>query len=339
MSVKEKTVKARRSSRARPTSPGSRARAAARCARSRRRAACASAPAATRSSSRARRADIERARGFLRELARLRERGLALQSLGRPARGAGLLPRRRGPGRDLPGGRPRRPEQAPGLAQEPDAAALRAGDPRERPGARDRPGGNGQDLPRDGDGGRPARAEAGLPDHPDAARGGGRRAPRLPPRRPLRQDPPLPAAALRRALPHGRPGPGRQARGARHDRGRAARLHARAHAERLVRDPRRGPELDHRADEDVPDPPRLRLQGGHHRGRDPDRPALRAGLRADRGGAGAAGGAGGRDGPLHRARRGAPRAGAEDHPRLRAARGRAGTPARPRRGRPAEGGG
>ena len=46
---------------------------------------------------------------------------------------------------------------------------------------------------------------------------------------------------------------------------------------------------------------------------------VRAGLRADRGGPGAAGGAGRRDGPLHRARRGAPRARPEDHPRLRAA--------------------
>ena len=54
-----------------------------------------------------------------------------------------------------------------------------------------------------------------------------------------------------RAAPH-RPG---------HDRGRAARLHARPHAQQLVHHPRRGAEHDARADEDVPHPPRLRLQG------------------------------------------------------------------------------
>ena len=41
--------------------------------------------------------------------------------------------------------------------------------------------------------------------------------------------------------------------GARHDRGRAARVHARPHAQRLVHHPRRGAEHDARADEDVPD--------------------------------------------------------------------------------------
>ena len=60
---------------------------------------------------------------------------------------------------------------------------------------------------------------------------------------------------------------------ARHHRGRAARLHARPHAQRRLRHPRRGAEHHHRADEDVPHPPRLRLQGGDHRRRDPGRPA------------------------------------------------------------------
>ena len=45
-------------------------------------------------------------------------------------------------------------------------------------------------------------------------------------------------------------------RRARHDRGRADRLHARPHAERRVRHPRRGAEHHVRADEDVPDAPR-----------------------------------------------------------------------------------
>ena len=50
-----------------------------------------------------------------------------------------------------------------------------------------------------------------------------------------------------------------QAAGRRHHRGRAAGLHARPHAERRVHHPRRGAEHLARADEDVPDPARLRL--------------------------------------------------------------------------------
>ena len=69
---------------------------------------------------------------------------------------------------------------------------------------------------------------------------------------------------------------------ARRDRDRAARLHARPHAERLVRDPRRGPEHDPRADEDVPDAARLRLADGRHRRHHAGRPAARAAVRADR---------------------------------------------------------
>ena len=63
-------------------------------------------------------------------------------------------------------------------------------------------------------------------------------------------------------------------------RGRAAGLHARAHPEPCVRHPRRGAEHDARADEDVPDADRLRLQGRGHRRRQPDRPAARAPTRA-----------------------------------------------------------
>ena len=60
-----------------------------------------------------------------------------------------------------------------------------------------------------------------------------------------------------------------------HDRGRAARLHARPHAERQLRHPRRGAEHHARADEDVPHPHRLRLEGGRDRRRHPDRRAGR----------------------------------------------------------------
>ena len=66
----------------------------------------------------------------------------------------------------------------------------------------------------------------------------------------------------------------------RRHRGGAAGLHARAHAQRRVRHPRRGAEHDHRADEDVPHAPRLRLQGGGHRRRHADRSADGAALRA-----------------------------------------------------------
>ena len=69
--------------------------------------------------------------------------------------------------------------------------------------------------------------------------------------------------------------------GARHDRGRAAGIHARPHAERQLHHPRRGAEHLARADADVPDAPRLRLEGRRHRRHHADRPAARAALRAD----------------------------------------------------------
>ncbi len=70
---------------------------------------------------------------------------------------------------------------------------------------------------------------------------------------------------------------------ARHHRDRAARLHARAHAEPRVHHPRRGAEHHARADEDVPHAHRLRRQGGGHRRRDADRPAARPEERPGRG--------------------------------------------------------
>ena len=59
-------------------------------------------------------------------------------------------------------------------------------------------------------------------------------------------------------------GQGEHLHGARHDRGRAARVHARAHAERQLHHPRRGAEHLARADADVPDAARLRLEGRRH---------------------------------------------------------------------------
>ena len=73
--------------------------------------------------------------------------------------------------------------------------------------------------------------------------------------------------------------------GARHDRGRAARVHARPDAERLLHHPRRGAEHEPGADADVPDAARLRLEGRRHRRRDADRPPARPGVRADPGAA------------------------------------------------------
>ena len=58
-----------------------------------------------------------------------------------------------------------------------------------------------------------------------------------------------------------------------HDRGRSAGVHARTHAERRVHHPGRGAEHHARADEDVPDPARVRLEDGRHRRRHPGRPA------------------------------------------------------------------
>ena len=103
--------------------------------------------------------------------------------------------------------------------------------------------------------------------------GRGGRAARLPPRRHARQGRPLPPPALRRALRHARAGGRGPADGAGHDRGRAARVHAGPHAQRLVHHPRRGAE--HHAEQMKMFLTRLglRVQDGRHRRRDPDRPA------------------------------------------------------------------
>ncbi len=57
------------------------------------------------------------------------------------------------------------------------------------------------------------------------------------------------------------------------DRDRAARVHARPHARRRVRHPRRSAERDDAADEDVAHAARRELQDGDHRRQDAGRPA------------------------------------------------------------------
>ena len=56
-----------------------------------------------------------------------------------------------------------------------------------------------------------------------------------------------------------------------HDRGRAAGVHAWPHAQQQLHHPRRGAEHHAGADEDVPDPHRLRIEGRRHRRRHPGR--------------------------------------------------------------------
>ena len=68
-----------------------------------------------------------------------------------------------------------------------------------------------------------------------------------------------------------------------HDRGGAAGVHAGPDAERQLHHPRRGAEHLARADADVPDAARLRLEGGRDRRRDAGRPAARPALRPDPG--------------------------------------------------------
>ncbi len=88
-----------------------------------------------------------------------------------------------------------------------------------------------------------------------------------------REDRPLPAPVLRRAARHGRPGHDPQAAGGRHHRGGPPGVHARTHPQRRVHHPGRGSEHLARADEDVPHPPRLRLQDRRDRRHQPGRPA------------------------------------------------------------------
>ena len=146
-----------------------------------------------------------------------------------------------------------------------------------------RPGRHRQDLPRDGQGGEGAAGQGGQPDHPDPPGRRGGRAPRLPARHALREDRPVPAAALRRPARHGGPRVDPQAHGRGHDRDSPAGLHAGPQPQRLVHHPRRGAEHHARADEDVPHPPRVRVEDRGDRRRHPGRPARRPGERPARG--------------------------------------------------------
>jgi tRNA-2-methylthio-N6-dimethylallyladenosine synthase len=118
--------------------------------------------------------------------------------------------------------------------------------------------------------------------------GGGRRAARIPAGRPGPEGRSLSAPAVRRAVGDARLREGPEADRAQRDRDRAARVHARAHAERLVRDPGRGAEHVGRADEDVPDAHRIRIGLRGHGRRDPGRPAAHAAVGAPARGRGAA---------------------------------------------------
>ena len=124
----------------------------------------------------------------------------ARRARGRPGRPRGLRRRRLAP--------PRQEDRA----EDGHAEGLRRRDPPVHGDVRHRPGRHRQDVPRDGAGGRGAARARGRADHPDAPRGRGRRAARLPARRHDGEGRPVPAPALRRALRHARPRQGEQPR-------------------------------------------------------------------------------------------------------------------------------
>ena len=154
-------------------------------------------------------------------------------------------------------------------AQDAEPEELCGRDRRQHRDLRDRPGRYRQDLPGDGQGRPGPAAEGSQPHHPDPSRRRGGGAARLPARHAQRQDRPLPAAAVRRPARHDGPRIHSAPDGRRHHRGGPAGLHARPDAERRLHHPGRGAEHHAGTDEDVPDPPGLRLQDGGHRGRHP----------------------------------------------------------------------
>ena len=102
------------------------------------------------------------------------------------------------------------------------------------------------------------------------------RASGLSPRRSRPEGRPLPASSLRCAVGDARFRTGRQADRPQRHRSGAARLHARAHPQRVLHHSRRGAEHFRRADEDVPDPNRLRFHRGRDRRHHADRSCLGA---------------------------------------------------------------
>ena len=141
--------------------------------------------------------------------------------------------------------------------------------PQVRHRLRHRPRGHRQDVPRHGHGGRGAGRASRVKRIVLCAAGGrGGREARLPARRSGGEGEALPPPALRRAPRHDGHGPReRRSSSAARSKWRRWPSCAAARSNDAVRHPRRGAEHHHRADEDVPDPPGLRLEGGHHRRR------------------------------------------------------------------------
>ena len=202
--------------------------------------------------------------------------------------------------------------------------AVRGRHPQEHHHVRHRPGRHRQDVPRHGDGGGRVLRQAGRAHHPDAAGGGGGGEPRLPARHGEREGRPVLPAAVRRPLRHDRRREAGRAHREGRDRGGAARVHARAHAQRLVHHPRRGAEHLARADEDVPHAPWVRQQDGGHRRRHPDRPAAQPDLGTRHRARGPRGDRRHQHRALRRTRRGAPQARPAHRQRLQGARRRGG---------------
>ncbi|CAA9549163.1 MAG: Phosphate starvation-inducible protein PhoH, predicted ATPase, partial [uncultured Thermoleophilia bacterium] len=195
--------------------------------------------------------------------------------------------RDRGPERQGPRGRraARRRLAAPrqeDRAEDGQPEAVRRRDPLEHGHVRHRARGHRQDVPGDRPGRGGARRPRGVAHHPHPAgrRGGG--AARLSPWRSDGQDRPVPATAVRRAARHARRRARHVVHGEGRRRGRPSRVHARPDAQRQLHHPRRGAEHVARADADVPDPARFRLEDRRHGGRDADRPPARAALGPDR---------------------------------------------------------
>ena len=150
-------------------------------------------------------AEAERVGSIFEELLTLLERGneLSDSAVGQAiADDQGRQRRRRRPAARERGARRQAPHGSwQGHHAEDDRAeALRRRDPLVNRHVRDRSGGHRQDLPRRRHGGARAAGASGLAAHPHAAGRRGRRAPRIPARHAVREDRPIHASALRRAV-------------------------------------------------------------------------------------------------------------------------------------------